>query len=216
MNMHRVLMVLVAAGVVVAASRPVNACNVTAKVRVAAAERRHVADAGDYVALLAAPKVKVPAQVRVFIEVPAERIEGLAPDALVELFDARGNVVAAGPVTVVSPKVDEATRTVVVGSIVDDSLGLLRAGRPLRARVVFHFGRAITVPEQAVWRDGGRSFVWVAQARGTDMVARRRAVTLGERLGDARVVRAGVAHGERVVVDGGRPLADGVVVLVEP
>jgi hypothetical protein len=216
MNMHRVLMVLVAAGVVAAADRPAHACNATPKVRVAAAERRHVPDAGDYVALLATPKARLPGRVPVYIEVPAERIDALAPDALVELFDVRGNVVAAGAVTLVSPKVDETARTVILGSVVDDSLGLLRAGRPLRARVVFHFGRAITVPEQAVWRDRGHSFVWVAQARGAELVARRRAVTLGERLGDARVVRAGVARGERVVVDGGHPLADGTPILVEP
>jgi multidrug efflux pump subunit AcrA (membrane-fusion protein) len=124
--------------------------------------------------------------------------------------------VAAGQVTLVSPKVDEANRTVILGSVVDDSLGLLRAGRPLRARVVFHFGRAITIPEQAVWRDGGRSFVWVAQGRGAEVVARRRAVTLGEHIGDAWVVRSGVARGERVVVDGGRPLADGTPIFVAP
>ena len=217
MKLHRISMVLVAAGVVLAAARPASACNTNAaKVRVAAAERRHVPDAGDYVALLATPKVPIAAQVRVYIEVPAERIDGLAPDALVELFDARGKVVAAGQVTLVSPKVDEANRTVILASLVDDSLGLLRAGRPLRARVVFHFGRAITVPEQAVWRDGGRSFVWVAQARGAEVVARRRAVTLGEHIGDAWVVRSGVARGERVVVDGGRPLADGTPIFVAP
>jgi multidrug efflux pump subunit AcrA (membrane-fusion protein) len=166
------------------------------------------------VALLATPKA--PKQVPVFIEVPAERIDGLAPDALVELYDPRGNVVAAGPVTVVSPKIDAVSRTVMIGSVVDDSLGLLRGGRPLRARVVFHFGRAVTVPEQAIWRDGKNSFVWIAQARGAELIARRRAVTLGERLGDAWIVRSGVARGERVVVDGGRPLADGTPISVAP
>src|SRR5262245_26473122 len=98
MKMHRVLMVFVAAAVVLSTAREARACKINPKVKVAAVQRRHLPDAGDYVALLPTSPSPVASRVPVYIEVPAERVDALAPDALVELFDVRGNVVAAGPV----------------------------------------------------------------------------------------------------------------------
>jgi hypothetical protein len=226
--MHRRLvfaLVVLVVVVVVATARgrcygsTLGPCGAPAVVHVVQLERRHIADAGDYVALLGSSARRAAtrpgsALVSAFVEVPAERLEALGPDALVELFDTRGHAVAAGPVTSVSPIFDERAQTVLIGTIVDDELGLLRAGRPVRARVVFHFGRGVTVPATAVWHVGGRSFVWVAEARGAELVARRRAVSLGALVGDAYVVRGGVDRGERVVVDGARPLADGTPIAV--
>jgi multidrug efflux pump subunit AcrA (membrane-fusion protein) len=210
--------------VVLASGGKAHACNASSKVRLAPVERHHQPDSGEYVALLGSPRGRAAARpaampsarVPVYVEVPAERLEALSPDALVELFDIRGNVVGAGPVSFVSPEVDAAAQTVLLGTVIEDDLGLLRGGRPLRARVVFHFGHGVTVPADAVWRDRGRSFVWVAEVHGAEMVARRRAVTLGARVGDAWFVRTGVARGERVVVDGGYPLADGASITATP
>jgi hypothetical protein len=224
MRYRPLAVVTVVASTVVASSSPAHAaplglCVERALVRLAPVERRHIADAGDYVALLGtrrAPLATAPlgARVPVYVAVPTERLETLAPDALVELLDVRGHVVAGGPVTWVAPTVDEATGTVRLGTVVDDSLGLLAGKWPLRARVVFHFGKAVTVPAAAVWRAGGRSFVWVAEGRGDELVARRRAVRLGALVGDAYIVHSGIARGERVVVDGGRLLADGAPIIV--
>ena len=60
---------------------------------------------------------------------------------------------------------------------------------------------AITVPTEAVERDGAQAFVYVP-VDGEPRTYARRAVTLGEATGDRVEVTAGLEPGERIVVDG--------------
>ena len=60
---------------------------------------------------------------------------------------------------------------------------------------------AITVPTEAVERDGGDAYVWVP-VDGEARTYARRPVTLGQATGDRVEVTAGLEPGERVVVDG--------------
>ena len=60
---------------------------------------------------------------------------------------------------------------------------------------------AITVPTEAIERDGGDAYVWVP-VDGEARTYARRPVTLGEATGDRVEVTAGLEPGERIVVDG--------------
>ena len=60
---------------------------------------------------------------------------------------------------------------------------------------------AITVPTEAVERDGGDAYVWVP-VDGEARTYARRPVTLGQATGDRVEVTSGLEPGERVVVDG--------------
>jgi RND family efflux transporter MFP subunit len=64
---------------------------------------------------------------------------------------------------------------------------------------------AVVVPKPAVRQEGGRDVVFVVR----DGRAERRAVTTGGSLDQEITVTSGVARGERVVVEGPSPLADG-------
>jgi hypothetical protein len=64
------------------------------------------------------------------------------------------------------------------------------------------------VPKSAVQQLGGRDVVMIVQ----NGVVERRAVTVSGSEGDDFVISAGVANGERVVVDGPKDLTDGAAV----
>jgi len=66
-------------------------------------------------------------------------------------------------------------------------------------------GRAVLVPRAAVRQDAGRDVVMVVQGGR----AQRRAVAVSSATDDEAALSAGVAAGERVVVDGPKDLADG-------
>ena len=68
--------------------------------------------------------------------------------------------------------------------------------------------RAVVVPKAAVRQDGTRDIVFVVR----DGRAERRAVTVASSTEDEAALGAGVAAGERVVVDGPKDLADGSAV----
>jgi multidrug efflux pump subunit AcrA (membrane-fusion protein) len=83
----------------------------------------------------------------------------------------------------------------------------------MRARVAFLGGAGdagsrppVVVPRTAVRKDGGRDRVWVVR----DGRVEGRAVTVGDARGDEMGVVAGLAPGDRVVVDPPSGLADGV------
>lgn len=68
--------------------------------------------------------------------------------------------------------------------------------------------RTVLVPKTAIRQEGGRDVVLVVQ----NDVVERRAVTVGGPSGDDVVLTAGVAGGQRVVVDGPKDLAEGAKV----
>ena len=70
--------------------------------------------------------------------------------------------------------------------------------------------RGVLVPAAAIRQDEGKDVVFLLG----DGVAERRAVTLGGSMGDSRQVQAGIAAGDRVIVDAPPNLRDGDVVTV--
>lgn len=65
--------------------------------------------------------------------------------------------------------------------------------------------RRITIPKTAVRQRDGRDIVWLVR----DGRLERRAITLGDVIGEQVVVAAGISGGDRVVVDGPDDLVDG-------
>jgi HlyD family secretion protein len=70
-------------------------------------------------------------------------------------------------------------------------------------------GRTIIVPKTAIQQQGGRDVVFVMLSGK----AERRAVTVSKTRSDEAVISAGVAAGERVIVDGPAGLLDGAAVV---
>jgi RND family efflux transporter MFP subunit len=68
--------------------------------------------------------------------------------------------------------------------------------------------QTILVPKAAIRQEGGRDVVMVVQ----NDVVERRAVTISGSNGDDVILRAGLANGERVVLDGPKDLSDGAKV----
>jgi cobalt-zinc-cadmium efflux system membrane fusion protein len=96
--------------------------------------------------------------------------------------------------------VDPATHTVKAIFEVDNADGRLRPG--MFADVHIGTGErslAVTVPDAAIIEEGGRRFVFI-KVSPVEFV--RREVVLGARDGDLWAVEAGVAEGDRVVVQG--------------
>jgi RND family efflux transporter MFP subunit len=65
-------------------------------------------------------------------------------------------------------------------------------------------GRRIVIPKTAIHQDAGQHIVWIVH----DDQVERRAVTLGSTAGDLVAIAAGIANGERVVVEGGEKLTE--------
>lgn len=110
--------------------------------------------------------------------------------------------------------VDESTGAVTLRVEVPNPDRLLLPGMYVRARLEQGVANnALTVPQQAVSHSAQGSTVLVVDEDGTAQV---RPVELGRLHGDSWVVSAGLAAGERVIVDGLQKVAPGAPVAAVP
>jgi multidrug efflux pump subunit AcrA (membrane-fusion protein) len=72
------------------------------------------------------------------------------------------------------------------------------------------------IPVLAVSRQGGQSFVFLAQGQGGHFMARQVAVTLGDTVGNSYSVTSGLKEGDRVVVSNTQYLVNGMPVMPLP
>lgn len=145
------------------------------------------------------------------IYLPEKDVLSLSPGRRVEMsLDAAPDVTFTGRVRQIAPVVDPATGTVKVTLEAQSVPSPVRPGSFVTVRVVREERPgAVVVPKDAVLRELQQAHVFVARGEGDDMVAARRAVTLGLEDGDRVQATSGVEPGERLVVAGQGSLSDG-------
>ncbi|WP_269507871.1 efflux RND transporter periplasmic adaptor subunit [Burkholderia sp. IMCC1007] len=116
-------------------------------------------------------------------------------------YDARGRMLFSGV------NVDPGTGDVLLRVLVDNPKRQLLPGMYVRARIPrLHYANAVTVPQQAVVRAGGKPQVWVLDAKGT---AHLKAVEIGELTNRSYRIKSGLQAGQKIVVEGMERLIDG-------
>ena len=151
----------------------------------------------------------------VYIQVPIDRSPDLRLGLPVQILDADGKVLATNAVTFVAPRVDDATQTVLVKSLLREVPPTVRTQQFVRSRIVWRTTDGVTVPITAVTRINGKYFCFVVEKTNNGTVARQRPIEVGELLGNDYVVLSGLSAGEQVIVSGIQKIGDGAPVKPE-
>jgi multidrug efflux pump subunit AcrA (membrane-fusion protein) len=112
----------------------------------------------------------------------------------------------------VSQQVDNGIQGILVKAPIHASLDKFRNAQLVKARVVWSTSPTPTIPVLAVTRIGGQSFVYVATQAENGTIAKQRAVTLGDTIGNDYAVTDGLKPGEKVIISGIQFLIDGTPV----
>lgn len=150
-----------------------------------------------------------------YIQVPLDRSPELRVGLPVQLLDTDGKVVATNAITFVAPRVDDATQTVLVKSLLREVPPQTRVRQFARARIVWRTQPGLTIPITAVVRVSGQYFCFVAEPAQQGLIAKQRPVQVGEVIGNDYVVRGGLNPGEKLIVSGIQKIGDGVPVKAE-
>ncbi len=128
-------------------------------------------------------------------------------------FDTYGDEIFNGTVTLVSPTVDQASRTFGAEVTLPNSDNRILPGMFGRVELSLGTARRVVVPDKAVVKQpgSGNHFVYVYNPDGTVSYNK---VELGQRLGDSYELISGVEPGSTVVVSGQTRLANGIKVKV--
>jgi membrane fusion protein (multidrug efflux system) len=128
--------------------------------------------------------------------------EGLKVYALSAAFPDRE---FEGTIAGVDSRVDPVSRSVTVRAVVPNPDGKLKPGMFLNVRVAPDARDAIMIPEAALMPEQSRQFLYVVE----DGRAIRREVRIGRREPGRVEVVAGLAPGERVIVEGTQKVREG-------
>lgn len=115
-----------------------------------------------------------------------------------------------GRITFADPSYNAQTGTFLIRATVQNPSGVLRPNQYVRVRLKGAIRpNAVVIPQRAVQQGGKGQFVWVVNK---DDQAELRPVTVGDWEGDDWFIDDGLDNGDRVVVEGGQRLAQGVKV----
>jgi RND family efflux transporter MFP subunit len=152
------------------------------------------------------------AQLEAYIYIPTERAGDIPMNLPIEIITSRGELIESTKVNFISRQVDNSIQGILAKAPIHASLDKFRNAQLVKARVVWSSAPAPTVPVQAVTRIGGQSFVYVRTQADQGSVAKQRALTLGDTIGNEYAVTGGLKPGEKVITSGIQFLIDGAPV----
>jgi Cu(I)/Ag(I) efflux system membrane fusion protein len=118
--------------------------------------------------------------------------------ATVQLPDMPGSAIT-GRVTFANPEISADTRINLLRVSIPNTNNQLKPGMPAYVLLKSSAGNAMTLPVDAVLRDGQMAMVWVQTANNT---FKRKQVETGLESGDRIEIKSGMQNGDVVVVSG--------------
>jgi membrane fusion protein (multidrug efflux system) len=131
--------------------------------------------------------------------------EGLSVRATAPAFPGRA---FAGKVASIDSRVDMNTRSVTVRALLANEDGALKPGMFLNVQLANDERSALVIPEEALTPEAEKQYVYVV----ADGKAQRREVRIGGRRPGKVEILAGLAEGDRVIVEGTQKVRDGAIV----
>jgi RND family efflux transporter MFP subunit len=176
---------------------------------------------GDYVSPSSSPATVLTTvdenkNLEAYIYVPTDRSSQVRPGLGVDLLDNAGNLLEKTKIDFISPQVDSTLQGILVKAPVSTRPGVLRTAQIVNARVIWSTAPMAVVPVLAVTRQGGQTFVFVAEGQGGKFTAKQRIITVGDTVGNEYAVESGLKNGDMVIVSGLQFLMDGAPVIPLP
>jgi len=151
-----------------------------------------------------------------YIYIPTERAGQVKQGLSVDLTDNAGKLLEKSKIDFVSSQVDSTLQGILVKAPVHASPEVLRNAQLVTAHIIWSTTPMAVIPILAVKRQGGQSFVFVAQQQNGKLVAQQTAVTLGDTVGNNYSVLSGLNVGDQVVVSSTQFLLNGMPVMQLP
>ena len=148
-------------------------------------------------------------ELEAYVYIPTEKAGDIRMDLPVQIVSSSGELIENTKIYFISQQVDNGLQGILVKAPIHTSIDRFRNEQLVKARVIWSTAPTPTVPVLAVTRIGGQTFIYVDAEQGGGHVAKQRAVTLGDTVGNSYAVISGLAAGDRVIVSGTQFLNDG-------
>jgi multidrug efflux pump subunit AcrA (membrane-fusion protein) len=150
-----------------------------------------------------------------YIYIPTERSGDVHMGQSVNITDNNGKLLEKTRIDFISPEVDSTLQGILVKAPVEPS-SELRNAQLVKADVIWSTKPMAVVPVLAISRQGGQTFVYLAEGQGGKFIARQQPIIVGDTVGDNYAVQSGLKNGDKVIVSGMQFLVDGAPVIPLP
>lgn len=148
------------------------------------------------------------------LAIPLERESQLKIGLPVQMSDPQGKSLGTGKISFISPTVNNDSQTVLAKATFENTTGQLRNSQFVTAKVIWNQRpEQVKVPMTAVIFQGEKRFVFIAEEKEGQFVAKRVPVELGLIEGDHGEIVKGVQPGQKLIVSGIQKLSDGAPVI---
>jgi RND family efflux transporter MFP subunit len=152
-----------------------------------------------------------------YIYIPTERSSQARLGLEVELFDTSGKLLEKSKIDFLSPQVDPSLQGILAKAPVHATPDIMRNAQLIKVRVIWSTKPMVVVPVLAVTRQGGQTFVFIAQKQPNgQVIAVQTPVTLGDTVENTYAITSGLKAGDQVVVSSTQFLVNGMPVSPIP
>ncbi|MEO8481162.1 MAG: efflux RND transporter periplasmic adaptor subunit [Acidobacteriota bacterium] len=152
----------------------------------------------------------------IYMGIPVQQAASLKVGLPVRVLGDDGVPIATEKVSFIAPSVDDTTQTILVKTPLQPSGGRFRTDQFVRVQIVFETTPGVTIPVVSVTRINGQYFAFVVEKGAQGTVAKQRAVTIGQTVGNEYVATSGLKAGDQLIVSGVQKIGDGAPVTPMP
>ncbi len=147
------------------------------------------------------------------IAIPIEKAVDLQIGLPVQLLDDNNKTIATGQINFIEPNVTSDSQLINVKAVFDNSdfdRQLLNR-QFIQSRIIWNLDRGILIPTSSIFRIGGQAFVFTAEENPDTegLVAKQKAIKLGDIQGNSYQVLEGLENGDRILTAGILQVRDG-------
>lgn len=153
------------------------------------------------------------------LSIPLDQAPNLRLGLPVQILDDKGNAIARGNISFISPNVTTNAQSVLARASFNNIGRELLNRQLVQARLIWNQGSGILVPATAISRIGTETFVFVAQSvadpktKKPQLIAKKESIKLGKMQGNNYQVLSGLKPGEKFVTAGLMNLQEGMPIL---
>ena len=161
-------------------------------------------------------QVEGPGNLKIKANIPENYQDRVKVGSAIEVvLPDENNRVISARVTVVGKVIDPATRTFYIEARVPSNSNL-KPNQVAKVHIKDYGNQnAITIPVNTLQNDETGKFVMVAAKEGDKLIARKRAVTIGELYNDRLEVKSGLQPGDQLITEGFQGLYDGQLITTQ-
>jgi RND family efflux transporter MFP subunit len=152
----------------------------------------------------------------IYVGIPVQQAASLKLGLPVRVLGEDGAPIMTEKVSFIAPSVDDTTQTILVKTPLQPSAGRFRTDQFVRVQIVFDTTPGVTIPVVSVTRINGQYFAFVVEKGAQGTVAKQRAVTIGQTVGNEYVATSGLKVGDQLIVSGVQKIGDGAPVTPMP